>query len=144
MSHHTVLLDQFARFLAAHDVGEYSDGAAFSPGKRGIVVGVFPEVPAEVVAVSFFMPEYQRLNGGARRLTATRIQIRTRVQGPPLASLDLFDHLTYLIDRKHLTLGPLRATGAFVSATDLIPTKSAGWMQSSNWSLTALEGLPTL
>lgn len=142
MSHHTVLLHEFAAFLAANHVAEYSADGLYAKDVRGITVAGFPETPADIVALSLTMPEYTRLAGGGRRLTASHIQIRTRLHGSPLATIDLFDQLTYLIDRKRLTLGPLRANGAFRSATDALPI-SGGWVQSSNWTLTALEGLPT-
>lgn len=143
MSHHTVLLDEFATFLAAHDVAEYQADGFYPKDVRGITVAGFPETPADVVALSLTMPEYTRLAGGGRRLTASHIQIRTRLHGSPLATVDLLDQLTYLIDRKRLTLGPLRANGAFRSVTAVLPTSGDGWVQSSNWTLTALEGLPT-
>lgn len=143
MSHHTALLDQFAQFLATNEVGVYNPDGVFVASQRGIVISAFPEVPAELVSVSFYMPEYQRLQGGTRRLTASRIQIRTRLRGHPLATLDLFDHLSHLIDRKLLQLGPITAHGAFLSATEPLATKAGAWVQASNWTLTALEGLPT-
>ena len=142
MSHHTVLLHEFATFLAANDVAEYSADGFYAKDVRGITVAGFPETPVDIVALSLTMPEYTRLAGGGRRLTASHIQIRTRLHGSPLATIDLLDQLTYLIDRKRLTLGTLRAIGAFRSATDALPI-SGGWVQSSNWTLTALEGLPT-
>lgn len=143
MSHHTDLLDHLAQFLAAHDIGVYEAAGVFPPGTRGIVVAAFPEVPAEVISVSLYLPEYQRLYGATRRLTSSRVQIRTRLQGSPIATLDMFDQLSYLIDRKRLPLGPIVATGEFLSATEPLPTKTGGWVQSSNWSLTAIEQLPT-
>lgn len=141
MSHHAALVDGLARFLASEGLGTYSPDGVFLPGERGITVSAEPEVPAELICLAFYMPEYQHLQGRSRRVTSSRIQIRTRILGHPLKTLDLFDALSERLDNKRVQLGNVSATGHFLSATQPTRNSSAAWEQTSNWKFTALEGL---
>lgn len=141
MTHHTALVDGLARLLAAEGFGVYNADGEFTATQRGIVVSAFPETPASIIALSFYMPEYQRLYGRGRRLTGSRVQIRTRIPGHPLETLSVFDGLSHLIDSKPLQLGEIAATGEFLSATEPTQDKAGAWEQSSNWRFTALETL---
>lgn len=142
MSHHTALVDGFAKLLHSEGLGVYDPDGFFTPGQRGIVVSAFPETPDSIISVSFYLPEYQDLYGRSRRLTGSRIQIRTRIPGHPLATLDVFDALSHLIHRKHLVLNGLDVHGRYLSATQPIQDSNNRWQQSSNWRLTGLETLP--
>lgn len=143
MSHHTAVLDGLAQLLHEKEMGVYNVDGVFTADQRGIVVSAFPETPASIISLAFYMPEYQRLNGRGRRLTATRIQIRTRIPGHPLETVAVFDGLSQLIDQKHLQLGAVAAHGEFISAAQPTQSTAQSWEQTSNWRFTALEGLPT-
>jgi hypothetical protein len=145
MSFHAGLLDGLARLLAAHDLGVYREDGVYDASDRGIVVSRFPEQPIEIVALFLYLPGGVGLSPTARhRLAETRVQIKYRLTGHPLAGIEYFDALHDLIDRKHLDFGDIRATGEYVSFGDLGPSRQAkaGFEFTTNWKLNGLAGLP--
>jgi hypothetical protein len=145
MSFHAGLLEGIARLLASQSMGVYRDDGVYAATDRGIVVGRFPEQPVEIVGLFLYLPGGVGLSPTAtRRLAETRVQIKYRLTGHPLAGVEYFDRLHDLIDRKTLGLGDIRATGEYVSFGELGPSRQArsGYEFTTNWKLTGLAGLP--
>lgn len=141
-SHFAPVLDGFARFLAANDMGQYSADGVFPKNARGITVSAFSETPQEVVALTLYLPEFTRTSPTAeRQLTAASIQIKYRLLGHPLNGIEYFDQLKDLLDDKHIDLGSIRAHTEFQSYTPLGQVNNAAWVFSTNWRITSLRAL---
>jgi len=142
MSHHSALITGLMGWLAANDFGVYRESGVYAAAERGIVTGVMPETPAEVVSATLYLPEYTRLTPTAgQRLTGSSVQIKYRLVGHPLAGVEFFDSLSALIDGRTLTLGTLRAAGEYLSYAPLGQVGADAWMFTTNWRLHSLEAL---
>lgn len=145
MSYHPALLEGLARRLDTEQMGIYREDGVYDMDQRGIVVGSFPETPPEIVGLFLYLPGGVSFSPTAtRRLSTTRVQIKYRLQEHPLAGIEYFDRLHDLIDRKHLDLGDIRVTGAYVSFEQLGLSRQTktGYEFTTNWQFTGLAGLP--
>ncbi len=145
MSFHAALLDGLARRLASADLGVFREDGIYAEAERGIVVGVFPEKPPETVALTLYMPGGAKLSPTAtRQLAETRVQIKYRLTGHPLAGIEYFDRLFDLIDRQALDLGDVQVSGEYVSFGDLgaSRTAKASFEFTTNWKFRGLAALP--
>lgn len=136
--HHRRVLTGLAAALNGWALGAYNDDEVYEAGQRGIVLNRFPETPANLISLTFYGAEHARTYG-PRKLTGSRIQIRSRTQPEfPLGGVDLLDELTDRIDRKHLILSDIPVTGEFLNATAPTQTAHYAWEMFSNWRFTAL------
>lgn len=142
MSHFTAVLIGYAQTLAAAGMGVYRDDAVYSKAERGIVFSAFPETPAEVVALSLYLPEFTRPSPTAeRQLTAASLQIKYRLLGNPLNGVEYFDRLLDLLNDKNVDLGPLTAHTSHQSYAQLGQVNDGAWVFSTNWRFRSLRAL---
>lgn len=142
VSHFTAVLVGFAKHLADNDMGVYRDDAVYAKTERGIIFSAFPETPAEIVALTLYLPEFTTPSPTAeRQLTAASVQIKYRLRGNPLAGVEYFDRLLDLLNEKNVDLGPLTAHTTHQSYTQLGQANDAAWIFSTNWRIHSLRAL---
>jgi hypothetical protein len=136
----TVLLKNLAADLQANGLGTY-DSTGYDADATGFCITLFdmPPAPAYILALS----SYADVNAGDTTLTATRIQIRTRVKSDPTEMTNQKDAIRNLLHRRsHVDFGAVRI-GLILQISELPMGKDANgnWEWSQNFAFTGLRWL---
>ena len=136
MSYTTDMLEGLAQLLHDAGFGLYRADGVYKAGERGIVVGVFPEHPDEIVTIRAQQPTVRDLSPTAGAdLRIVRVQILWRTVGNPLNGVKIFDQLEQLIRGRRLDLNGRIVRGGYVSYGDIGADANGRHQFTSNWTL---------
>ena len=131
------LLVGLALDLQDADLGVWRETGVYSANERGILIAVHPNDPDEIISLTRYDSTFS-----AGAMVATRIQIRYRLKGSPLAGERMHDALqARLHDRTHVDFGSVRIDR--IKQRSFSPLgKDSGlsrWQYSQNFEFTGLS-----